>query len=127
MNPSQLLAAWKFPSLQGMTDRSRHMANKRKDSEVSMISRPKSQSTRSSDSQCSPRATRSEQGLSSIVIGDDVQAEYQRTISHVEEDRNQNSATIVAKGALSSVCLCQPDPKIPRPRNGESFNIVNRL
>jgi HMG box factor len=31
-----------------------------------------------------------------------------------------------AKEAASQFCLCQPDPKIPRPRNGELYPLVER-
>jgi hypothetical protein len=37
--------------------------------------------------------------------------------------RSPRSPISNGSGDLSShVCLCQPEPKIPRPRNGESFN-----
>lgn len=41
--------------------------------------------------------------------------------SYVDDDscRSGSRASVPPSGDTNSVCLCQPDPKVPRPRNGE--------
>ena len=40
---------------------------------------------------------------------------------------SQNSQVIGTADLSGHVCLCQPEPKIPRPRNGmSSFSFLNR-
>lgn len=51
------------------------------------------------------------------IAGDEKVTEYPNSASL----RSPQSATSVGSGESSPhVCLCQPGPKIPRPRNGES-------
>jgi hypothetical protein len=65
----------------------------------------------------SPQLTRKRLGpLEETVNGED-----QGESSSPTDTRSPPSATSTGSGELPQhVCLCQPEPKIPRPRNGES-------
>lgn len=60
--------------------------------------------------------------LQEVINGED--AVYNNSSSM--DLQSPQSATSNASGDLSpQVCLCQPEPKIPRPRNGKSFRSVS--
>jgi hypothetical protein len=64
----------------------------------------------------SPRSTKKRLApLEEVITGEELDT------SSPTELRSPRSATSNGSGELSPhVCLCQPEPKIPRPRNGES-------
>jgi hypothetical protein len=72
----------------------------------------------------SPRPTRKRIVSLEETVGDGQVPEY-----HISTNlRSPQSATSLGSGDFSPhVCLCQPEPKIPRPRNGECSALVFRL
>lgn len=41
-----------------------------------------------------------------------------REISQMPSDSKESPASLQGESPTSEICLCQPDPKVPRPRNG---------
>lgn len=41
-----------------------------------------------------------------------------RENSQMPSDSKESPASLQGESPTSEVCLCQPDPKVPRPRNG---------
>lgn len=49
-----------------------------------------------------------------------------RENSQMPSDSKESPASLQEESPTSEVCLCQPDPKVPRPRNGMlSSNILS--
>lgn len=49
-----------------------------------------------------------------------------REHSQMPSDSKESPASLQGESPTSEVCLCQPDPKVPRPRNGMlSSNILS--
>jgi hypothetical protein len=47
-----------------------------------------------------------------------------KSLDEVVRHTIDDSASLI--GSISQICLCQPDPKVPRPRNGEFTSKKNR-
>lgn len=78
----------------------------------------------SSPGPASPRPTRKRVASLEVTVGDGDTPDYHNSASL----GSPQSATSVGSGEFSPhVCLCQPEPKIPRPRNGEYSALVFRL